>query len=38
MEHEIKEIRVAISEFLWYCRFEKSLNEKTTTAYATDLK
>lgn len=38
MEHEIKEIRVAISEFLWHCRFEKSLNEKTITAYATDLK
>lgn len=38
MEHEIKEIRVAISEFLWHCRFEKNLNEKTINAYATDLK
>ena len=28
MECEIKEIRMAIFEFLWHCRFEKSLNEK----------
>lgn len=31
-------ISVAISEFIWHCRYEKCLNEKTINAYETDLK
>ena len=33
-----KLISEAISEFVWHCRYEKSLNEKTICAYETDLK
>ncbi len=38
MEHEKKEIAVAIMEFLWHCRFEKKLDEKTIQAYRADLR
>ncbi len=38
MEHEKKEIAAAITEFLWHCRFEKNLDEKTIRAYRTDLQ
>ena len=31
-------INAAISEYIWHCRYEKSLNEKTINAYETDLK
>ena len=38
MGHEKKEIAVAITEFLWHCRFEKKLDEKTIRAYRADLR
>lgn len=38
MEHEKKEITAAITEFLWHCRFEKKLDEKTIRAYRADLQ
>lgn len=31
-------VREAISAFIWHCRYEKSLDEKTIYAYETDLK
>lgn len=33
-----KLISEAISAFIWHCRYEKCLNEKTIRAYETDLK
>ena len=33
-----KLISEAISAFIWHCRYEKSLNEKTICAYEADLK
>lgn len=38
MKQEKKEITVAIKEFLWHCRFEKKLDEKTIRAYQADLR
>ncbi len=38
MAHEKKEIAAAITEFLWHCRFEKNLDEKTIRAYRADLR
>lgn len=38
MEQEKKEIAAAIGEFLWHCRFEKKLDEKTIRAYRADLR
>lgn len=38
MEHKKKEITTAIREFLWHCRFEKKLAEKTIRAYRADLR
>jgi len=38
MEQEKKEITAAIREFLWHCRFEKKLDEKTIRAYRADLQ
>lgn len=38
MEHEKKEMAAAITEFLWHCRFEKKLDEKTIRAYRADLR
>lgn len=38
MKQEKKEIAVAITEFLWHCRFEKKLDEKTIRAYRADLR
>lgn len=38
MKQEKKEVAEAIKEFLWHCRFEKKLNEKTIRAYRADLK
>lgn len=38
MEHEKKEIATAIKEFLWHCRFEKNLDDKTIRAYRSDLQ
>ncbi|MCM1296789.1 MAG: tyrosine-type recombinase/integrase [Muribaculaceae bacterium] len=38
MEHKKKEIAAAITEFLWHCRFEKKLDEKTIRAYRADLR
>lgn len=38
MEQEKKEIAEAIEEFLWHCRFEKKLDEKTIRAYRADLR
>ena len=33
-----KSITTAIEEFLWHCRFEKNLDDKTINAYNVDLK
>lgn len=38
MEQEKKTIVEATKEFLWHCRFEKKLDEKTIRAYRADLK
>ena len=38
MKQEKKEITAAIREFLWHCRFEKKLDEKTIRAYRADLR
>ena len=38
MRQEKKEITAAIREFLWHCRFEKKLDEKTIRAYQADLR
>ncbi len=38
MKHKKKEITTAITEFLWHCRFEKNLDEKTIRAYRADLQ
>lgn len=38
MEHEKKEMAAAITEFLWHCRFEKNLDDKTIRAYRADLR
>lgn len=38
MEQEKKEITAVIREFLWHCRFEKKLDEKTIRAYRADLR
>jgi len=38
MKHATKEITEAINEFLWHCRFEKQLDEKTIRAYRSDLQ
>lgn len=38
MRHEKKNIMEVIAEFLWHCRFEKQLDEKTIKAYQVDLR
>ncbi len=38
MKQEKKEVTAAIREFLWHCRFEKKLDEKTIRAYQADLR
>ena len=38
MKQEKKEVTAAIREFLWHCRFEKKLDEKTIRAYRADLR
>ena len=38
MEEEKKLIVEATKEFLWHCRFEKKLDEKTIRAYRADLR
>lgn len=38
MEQEKKVFAEAIREFLWHCRFEKKLDEKTIRAYRADLR